>query len=169
MAMFNVGDVVFYSTTGVCEVVSIGEPALKGLPTNVDYYTLQPLSKNHREMIYVPVDTKAFMRYAICGDQAMQYIDMVPAIRPRFPATRNPKGIQEFYSGLINSFEIPKLLQVIVSLTLKKREIRAKNKHLNQTQTTFLRRAQEMVYNEFAFALGKSSDEIALIIEGKIA
>ena len=53
--MFNVGDVVFYSTTGVCEVVSIGEPALKGLPTHVDYYTLQPLSKNHREMIYVPV------------------------------------------------------------------------------------------------------------------
>ena len=167
--MFSVGDVVFYSTTGVCEVVSIGEPALRGLPTNVDYYTLQPLSKNHREMIYVPVNTKAFMRLAICQDEAQGFIDMVDNIQPRFPETRNPKGIQEFYSRLINSFEIPKLLQVIVSLTIKKREIRAKNKHLNQTQSTFLRRAQEMVYNEFALALGKSSDEIATIIEGKIA
>lgn len=169
MAMFNVGDVVFYSTTGVCEVVSIGEPALKGLPTHVDYYTLQPLSKNHREMIYVPVDTKAFMRYAICGDQAQQYMDMVPGIRPRFPATRNPKGIQEFYTGLINSFEIPSLLQVIVSLTVKKREVQSRNKHLNQTQTTFLRRAQEMVYNEFALALNKTSEEIADIIESSIS
>ncbi len=167
--MFCVGDVVFYSTTGVCEVVNIGEPALKGLPTHVDYYTLQPLSKNHREMIYVPVDTKAFMRLAISQDEAQKYIDMVDSIQPAFPETRNPKGIQEFYTQLINSFEIPSLLQVIVSLTLKKRENRAKNKQLNQTQSTFLRRAQEMVYNEFALALGKSSEEIADIIEGKIA
>ena len=166
--MFSVGDVVFYSTTGVCQIISIGEPALQGLPDNIDYYTLQPLSKNHREMIYIPVNTKAFMRHAICRDEAQGYIDMVDGIQPRFPQTRNPKGIQEFYSGLINSFEIPSLLQVIVSLTVKKREVRAKNKHLNQTQTTFLRRAQEMVYNEFAQALGKTSEEIAEIIESKI-
>jgi len=166
--MFSVGDVVFYSTTGVCQIVSIGRPALKGLPTHVDYYTLQPLSENHREMIYVPVDTKAFMRYAICDRQAQEFIDMVPSIPPRFPETRNPKGIQDFYSALINSFETPKLLQVIVSLTVKKRENQARNKHLNQTQTTFLRRAQEMVYNELAYALGKSSREIADMIESKI-
>ena len=166
--MFTVGDIVFYSTTGVCEVVRIGEPALKGLPTHVEYYTLQPLSKNHREMIYVPVDTKVFMRLAICKDEAQGYIDMVENIMPSFPETRNPKGIQEFYSRLLNSYEIPNLLQVIVSLTLKKREVRAKNKHLNQTQTTYLRRAQEMVYNEFALALGKTSEEIADIIESRI-
>lgn len=166
--MFNVGDVVFYSTTGVCKVISIGEPALKGLPTHVDYYTLQPLSLNHREMIYVPVDTKAFMRPAIDGDTAQGFIDMVDDIQPQFPDTRNPKGIQDYYSALISSFETPKLLQVIVSLTTKKRENLAKNKHLNQTQTTFLRRAQEMVYNELAYALGKTSEEIATIIESKI-
>lgn len=166
--MFSVGDVVFYSTTGVCQVISIGEPALKGLPTHVDYYTLQPLSENHREMIYVPVDTKAFMRHAMDSDAAQSFIDMVNSIQPQFPETRNPKGIQDYYTALINSFETPKLLQVIVSLTVKKREVHAKNKHLNQTQTTFLRRAQEMVYNELAFALGKSSSEIADIIESKI-
>ena len=70
---------------------------------------------------------------------------------------------------LINSFEIPSLLQVIVSLTIKKREVQSRNKHLNQTQTTFLRRAQEMVYNEFALALIKTSEEIADIIESSIS
>lgn len=169
VVMFNVDDVVFYYTTGVCKVVSIGPPALSGLPSHVDYYTLQPLSDNHKEMIYVPVDTKAYMRFAICGEEAQKYIDMVPAIQPQFPETRNPKGIQDFYSGMINSFDITKLLNVIVSLTVKKREVQARNKHLNQTQTNFLRRAQEMVYNEFAFALGKTREEIASIIEGRIA
>lgn len=166
--MFNVGDIVFYSTTGVCEVKNIGEPALAGLPTHVDYYTLQPLSKNHREMIYVPTDTKAFMRTAIDRAAAQQYVDMVVSIEPQYPETRNPKGIQDFYSGLISSYEIPKLLQVIVSLTIKKRECAAKNKHLNQTQTNFLRRAQEMVYNEFAYAMDKTSDEVAQLIEERI-
>ena len=165
--MFNVGDIVFYSSTGVCEVISIGDPKV-GLPTHVDYYTLQPLSKNHREMIYVPTDTKAFMRYALTSGKAEEYMSMVKDIQPSYPESRNPKAIQEFYTGLLQTYDCVNLLQVIVSLTLKKREAGARNKALNQTQTGFLKRAQEMVYNEFAFALGKTSDEIAALIDSEI-
>jgi len=167
--VYNVGDIVFYSSTGVCEVVAIGEPGLAGLPTYVDYYTLQPLSKNHREMIYVPTDTKAYMRYAISAQQAGDYISMVKNIKPRFPQSRNPKAISDFYTELIHSYDCEKLLQVIVSLTVKKRETARRNKTLNQTQTSFLKRAQEMIYNEFAFALNKTSDEVQAMIENEIA
>ena len=166
--VFNVGDIIFYSSTGVCEVISIGDPGV-GLPTHVDYYTLQPLSKNHREMIYVPTDTKAFMRYALTSSRVEDYISKVKDIQPTYPESRNPKAIQEFYTSLLQTYDSEKLLQVIVSLVLKKREAGARNKSLNQTQTTFLKRAQEMVYNEFAFALGKTSDEMATIIESQIA
>ncbi|MBQ8604946.1 MAG: hypothetical protein IJ410_08930 [Oscillospiraceae bacterium] len=165
--VYNVGDIVFYSSTGICEVKHIGDPGV-GLPTHVDYYTLQPLSKNHREMIYVPTDTKVFMRYAIDARQAQQYIDMVKELSPVQPESRNPKMIQDFYSNLLGTYECRNLLLVIVSLTAKKREMAARNKPLNQTQTSFLKRAQEMVYNEFAWALGKTSDEVADIIESEI-
>ena len=165
--VYSIGDIVFYSSTGICEVKSIGDPGM-GLPANVDYYTLQPLSKNHREMIYVPVDTKAFMRYAIDRRQAQEYVDMVENIKPLYPESRNPKAIQDFYSTLIQSYDCKNLLQVIVSLTAKKREVAAKNKSLNQTQTAFLKRAQEMIYNEFAYALGVTSDEVGRMIESKI-
>lgn len=165
--VYKVGDIVFYSSTGICEVKRIGDPGV-GLPTHVDYYTLQPLSKNHREMIYVPTDTKVFMRYAIDSSQAQQYIDIVKELTPVQPESRNPKIIQDFYSGLMNTYDCRNLLLVIVSLTAKKREMAARNKPLNQTQTSFLKRAQEMVYNEFAWALCKSSDEIADIIEKEI-
>lgn len=167
--MYNVGDVVFYYSTGVCEVVGIGQPKIEGLTNHVDYYALQPLSENHREMIYVPVNTKAFMRPAISKKQAEDYITMVEEIEPQYPKTRNPKGVQEFYSHLINTYDCKNLLTVIVSLTLKKRQCLAKNKHLNQTQTSFLHRAQEMVYNEFAFAMHKTKDEISNIVDSKIA
>ncbi len=168
MVMYNVGDVVFYYSTGVCEVVNIGEPAIEGLSHNISYYTLKPLSKNHREMIYVPTNTKAFMRYAINAEQAQKYISMIENIEPEYPETRNPKGVQDFYSNLLGTYDNINLLKVIVSLTLKKRQCADKNKHLNQTQSSFLRRAQEIVYNEFAWALDKTSDEIANIIDSKI-
>lgn len=167
--MYNVGDVVFYYSTGVCRVVNIGEPAIEGLPDNLSYYTLQPLSENHREMIYVPTNTKAFMRRAITAEEAKEYIGKVEDIKPEYPMTRNPKGVQDFYGSLLGSYDNMNLLKIIVSLTLKKRQCENKNKHLNQTQSSFLRRAQEMVYHEFAWALDKTSDEIADIIDSKIA
>jgi len=165
--VYNVGDIVFYSSTGICEVKHIGDPGV-GLPTHVDYYTLQPLSKNHREMIYVPTDTKVFMREAIGAREAQGYINIVKELSPVQPETRNPKMIQDFYSNLMGNYDCRSLLLVIVSLTAKKRELATRNKSLNQTQTSFLKRAQEMVYNEFAYALGKTSDEIADIIEKEI-
>ena len=165
--VYNVGDIVFYSATGICEVKHIGDPGV-GLPTHTDYYTLQPLSKNHKEMIYVPINTKVFMREVISADRAQGYIDTVKELSPVDPATRNPKMIQDFYSNLMGTYDSKNLLLIIVSLTAKKRELACKNKSLNQTQTSFLKRAQEMVYNEFAYALGKTSDEIAGIIEKEI-
>lgn len=167
--MYSVGDIVFYSSTGVCAVKDIGKPDLQGLPGDIDYYTLQPLSQNHREMIYVPVNTKAFMRYAITEQQAKEYMDCIKDIKPVFPQTRNPKGISDFYSRLIQSYDCKKLLQVIVSLTVKKRECQAKNKNLNQTQTIFLKRAGEMIYNEFALALNVSGEQIEQMIDNEIA
>ncbi len=165
--MYKVGDVVFYYSTGVCQVKNIGDPGV-GLSTHVDYYTLQPLSKNHREMIYVPTDTKAFMRPVIDGEKARGYIDIVKNLRPAYPESRNPKAVQDFYNGLMQTYDCKNLLQIIVSLTAKKKEVSARNKSLNQTQSSFLKRAQEMVYNEFAYAMGTTSDEIGRIIESEM-
>ncbi len=162
--VYSVGDVVFYSSTGICKVKNIGDPGV-GLPTHVDYYTLEPISENHREMIYVPVDTKAFMRRVISGEQAQEFIDKVKDLRPIYPESRNPKAVQDFYNGLMSTYDSMDLLQIIVSLTAKKKEVAAKNKSLNQTQSSYLRRRQEMVYNEFAYALGKTRREISDIIE----
>ncbi len=162
--VYSVGDVVFYSSTGICQVKSIGDPGV-GLPTYVDYYTLQPISENHREMIFVPTDTKAFMRPVIDSQQAQTYIDRVKDLRPKFPESRNPKAVQDFYNSLMQTYNSMDLLQIIVSLTAKKKEVFAKNKSLNQTQSSYLRRRKEMVYNEFAYALGKTNREISEIIE----
>lgn len=166
--MYNVGDVVFYSSTGVCSVEKVGVPDIGGLPDNVDYYTLRPVSKNHKEAIYVPVNTSAKMRPVVSRRQARRYIRQVENMRPVYPATRNPKAISDFYTAMISTYQCEDLLQVIVSLTCKRRECAAKNKHLNRTQSAFLKRAQEMLFNEFSYALNISRREVQDTVESKI-
>ncbi len=166
--MYSVGDVFFFNSTGVCQVVKVGTPDLRGLPGGTDYYTLQPISKDHREMIYVPVNTTAYMRDAVDSRQATEYLDMVSGLKPLNPDSRNPKVISDFYGRLISTYDCRNLLQVIVSLMIKKRECMAKNKRLNQTQTNYLKRAMEMICNEFALALDVSCDEIRTMIEDNI-
>lgn len=166
--MYNVGDVVFYSSTGVCSVEKVGVPDIGGLPDNVDYYTLRPVSKNHKEAIYVPVNTSAKMRPVVSRRQARRYIRQVENMRPVYPATRNPKAISDFYTAMISTYQCEDLLQVIVSLTCKRRECAAKNKHLNRTQSAFLKRAQEMLFNEFSYALNISRREVQNTVESKI-
>ncbi len=167
--MFKTGDLIFYSSTGVCKVVAVGPPDIKGMSRNVDYYTLEPLSESHREMIYVPVNSKAFMRQVLSRREVMDFIEQVKGIKPVYPRGRNPKAIRDFYSGLINSCKSENLLQVIVSLTVKKRENRSLNKQLNRTQASFLRRAQEIIFGEFSLVLDKTQEEVRDMIESNIA
>ena len=89
-------------------------------------------------------------------------------MKPVVPQSRNPKAVQDFYSALISTYDCHDLLVVIVSLMNKKKECRRKNKSLNQTQTTFLKRRQEMVYNEFSYVLDKPFDLVAKMVEDEI-
>ena len=117
--MYKTDDIIFFGSTGVCRVVSVGEPSIAGMPSGVDYYTLQPLSQSHREMIYVPTNTKAFIRATITPRQARDYISAIKDIKPVFPQSRNPKAVQDFYSALISTYDCHDLLVVIVSLMNK--------------------------------------------------
>ena len=89
---------------------------------------------------------------------------MIKTIEPVAPTSRNPKAISDFYSRLISTYDCKNLLTVIVSLTLKKRECEEKKKRLNQTQASFLFKACEMIYNEFALALNISKQEVEALI-----
>ena len=67
--MFEIGSLLIYDTTGVCKVLEIGVPC--GLPVaNKDrmYYKLAPVFGSGT--IYIPVDTKVFMRKVITHEEA---------------------------------------------------------------------------------------------------
>ena len=68
--MFQKDQWIVYGSTGVCRVAQIGPlKELSGADPDTLYYTLEPLCGT--DIIYVPVDTQAFMRPVITRQQAL--------------------------------------------------------------------------------------------------
>lgn len=166
--MYNQGDVVVYASTGVCEIENVGSINIGGIPKDMKYYTLRPLSKSHKETIYVPTTTKAFMRPAISADRAMEYISKIEDIEPVTPDSNNPKVANDFYNSMLKSYDCDNVLTVLVSLVKKRRDVAQKGKFLNQTQQICLKQAEEMLYSEFSQALDTTVEQVRDMVEEKI-
>ena len=70
-SMFQVGDVVVYGSTGVCEVVDIGPLDLPGMSKEREYYTLRPFYEE-RSRVFTPVDgQKVILRAVLTKKQAL--------------------------------------------------------------------------------------------------
>ena len=77
--MFQKDQWIVYGSTGVCRVAQIGPlKELSGADPDTLYYTLEPLCGT--DIIYVPVDTQAFMRPVITRQQALDLIDRIPTL-----------------------------------------------------------------------------------------
>ena len=73
--MFSIGSLIVYSGTGVCRVEAVGPPPFDP-GSKVEYYTLIPLQSTGT--IYVPVDTKVFMRPILSREAAQELIRRIP-------------------------------------------------------------------------------------------
>lgn len=77
--MYNVGDLIMYGGTGVCEVKDITRPDFGGTTVEQDYYILQPLYQSGT--IYAPVDNeKVFTRPVISAQEADDLISIIPEV-----------------------------------------------------------------------------------------
>ena len=75
--MYKVGELIFYGGTGVCRVEGIEERREKGVSR--PYYVLKPTCQDGT--IYIPVDTKVYMRPVISREEAERIIDAIPGIK----------------------------------------------------------------------------------------
>ena len=61
MALFHPGQMLVYGNVGVCQVEAVGTPKfLRG--ESREYYTLTPVYRKHKEKIYLPTGTAAYLR-----------------------------------------------------------------------------------------------------------
>ena len=166
--MFNIGDLIVYGNAGVCRVMEIGGPPMKGLPEGKDYYTLSPYYAE-KSVIFTPCDNdKVVMRPIISKDEANMLIHKIPDIGEL--GIPDEKKREECYKETLKSCDLHQFISIIKTIYARKQQRIAEGKKITASDEKYFQMAEEKLYGELAIVLqierGKIRDYIIGCVEG---
>ncbi|MGI6212222.1 MAG: CarD family transcriptional regulator [Anaerovoracaceae bacterium] len=165
--MYKVDDLIMYGGTGVCRVDKIGTLDFDGMDDGQLFYFLQPLYQEGT--IYVPVDNdKVFMRPVISAEEANELIDMIPSIDPEVIKCGSIQQMSKQYQSIIDTHQCTELIKLTKSIRKKKEDAIKQKRHLGQIDRKFMKRAEDLLYGEFAAALEIPRENVERYIESRI-
>lgn len=165
--MFEKGSLMIYDTTGVCRVEDVGRP--EGVPVSDKtkiYYKLAPVFGSG--VIYIPVDTKVFMRPVITKNEAEDLIRRIPEIRESEFETKNQKTLENYYKESLRSHACEDLVQLIKTVHLKKRNLERNGRKAGKTDQQYMKRAQALLHEELSVALEIPVDQVEEYITNRV-
>ena len=165
--MYSVGELIVYGSTGVCRIDATGDLDKKqGGEKGRTYYTLKPVYRN--ETIYAPVDTKVFMRPLISAEEVNKLIDLIPDVEAEMYHSKRTQELSDHYQTSLNSHECSDLIELVMSIYAKKQFVEQQKRKFGQIDERFMKKAEELLYGEFAAALGIDKDEVPNYIAKRI-
>lgn len=157
LQMYQVDELIMYGSTGVCKVREITKQDFGG---DRLYYVLEPLCQ--AGVIYAPVDNeKVFMRPVISETEAKDLIESIPHIHTEIYKNSSMQQLTKHYQAILDTHGCKELLELIKSISMKRVEAMKNNRNLGQIDKKFMKRAEDLLYGEFAAALHLSKDEVA--------
>lgn len=162
--MYQVEDYVVYGNEGVCQIEAIEELDIGGEARM--YYKLQPAYRSGT--VFTPVDTKVFMRPVISVEIANELIDSIPSIEAETGGPTNASNLKDKYSKILQTNDVTDLVQLIKTVQAKGAIAETKNKKMGQTDKTYMRKAEELLYGELAVALDIPRNGVQQYMEKRI-
>lgn len=160
--MYRPGDLIIYSSEGVCRVETVGPLDMSGANRDKLYYTIQPLYREGK--IFIPVDTGVFMRPVISRQEADALIRRIPDIEGEVYENRNLRMLNEHYQSLLQSHDCEDMLQLIKAVYAKQKETLAAGKKPGLVDERYMKRAEDILYGELAVALDIPKEEVLTYI-----
>lgn len=164
--MFSVGDTVSYGTQGICTIKEISEVEMGNVKNK--YYILVPVY-DQKATIYVPTDNQKLtdnMRRLLSPAEINKLID-VAAAQPMLWVENDPQR-KEHCLAVIKSGDRTELMRLTYMLYLKREELKNSKKHFHISDERFLRDAEKLLHDEFAYILGIKQDEVSNYILNRI-
>lgn len=166
-AMYQIGELVIYSSEGVCQVQDVGLPDIPAADPQRTYYTLSPL---YREgLIYIPVDSPVFMRPVISKKEAERLVSIIPDMAEASCDEKNMRFLVERYDTLLRSHSCEDLLQLIKILHKKKVRAVDMGKKPGAVDERYMKRAEELLYGELATVLEMPKDAVLEFVRCAVA
>lgn len=164
--MYSIGELIFYGGTGVCRVEDITQLSMKGADGKKDYYILTPLYQDGT--IYVPVDTKVFMRPVISRSEAEQLVEMIPDIKAEAVYDKNFNQLASRYDQVLGTHDCRDLIELMMSIYAKKQYVEQQKRKFGQIDARYMKRAEGLLYGELAAALDIPRDDVQEYIAKKV-
>lgn len=170
--MYQIGQLIIYENTGVCEVTAFTTPAecpaLSGMPEERRYYVLRPVFG--RGVIYTPVDSKkAFTRPVISRAEAERLLHLVPTLSEKAYYARNLQSLKDHYRSAVSTHDCEELLSLTMSVHQKRLAAEENGKRIGQVDEKYMRQAEEQLFGELAVALEIDRDEVPKRIAETVA
>ena len=155
--MFSIGSLIVYSGTGVCRVEAVGPPPFDP-GSKVEYYTLILLQSTGT--IYVPVDTKVFMRPILSREAAQELIRRIPEIQQAQLEHLDYRMLAQRYRSFLDSHSCEDLVQLIKTAYTKSTANTRSGKKPSKVDQDFQKRAEFLLHDELSAALDIPFDEV---------
>ena len=164
--MFKIGDVVVYSTSGVCEVCEITTKTFGN--AQFEYYVLKPVYKENSE-VFVPknnTELTSKMRQILTRQEIISLIKSMPDESDIWIDDENQR--KSYYKQLIANGDRTGLIRLIKTLFNYKEKQKNAGRKLHTTDEKFLKDAEKILYDEFAYVLNISQKEVIPFIAGEL-
>jgi len=163
--LFEVGELIFYGNTGVCRVHELVKRSMAGAERI--YYILKPLYQECT--ISTPADNvKVFMRPIISKQEAQDLIDTIPSIKAQSYHSPVLRELTEHYEQAIKTFNCADLLEMTMSIYIKKTEFEQQNRKFGAIDEKFMKRAEKLLFGELAAALEIPREQVQEYIEERL-
>lgn len=164
--MYAVDDVIVYGLHGVCRIKEIGTKNFAG--NEQLYYTLVPVF-DERSTFFLPVqgevaDTK--LRPLLSEAEVDSLITAMP--QRETLTINNDKHRKDIYRHILESGNRSEIMCLIKTLHQRQRSQLEAGKKQYTVDERFMKEAENVIYDEFAFVLNISRDEVLAYIKSKI-
>ncbi len=166
-SMFEIGDFVVKANNGICKVEDIGRLDISSASKDRMYVFLSPISEVNSRL-YVPVDkANEGLRKVVTEEEAWKIIEQIPKVEEAWIA--DDKQREQKYKEAIHSCDLEKLISIIKNMYHRKERRTAQGKKNTSVDEHFFKLAENNLYTELAFAIGREKEEMRQIIADKIA
>lgn len=160
--MFEINDKVVYGVVGVCEIVDIDQPPIKGIEGN--YYFLQPVYDD-KGLIYSPVESKkVLIRNIMTEKEGKKLLNLAKNCKTN--EELNKKISPNMYDEMVKSQDAFQLMHLIRVLYNIKNERAKELRKMKSADSRMMVTARKLLYGEMAVALGITYDEMCELLDG---
>lgn len=163
--MYQIGDMIIYGSTGVCEVLELTTPDFEKDKSKL-YYALKPRYQDG--VIFTPVDTKVFIRPVITKKEADALIDKIPTMEAEAYHNKALRELEEHYNVYLKSHDCGDLIELVMSIYTKRKDLVSQHRKFGAVDERFMKRAEDLLYGEFAVALGIDKNEVGSYIAARV-